>query len=89
MAANKTTKKTKKSSVKKSTTKKSKSTVTKAGAVRSLFDKKKTVTFDAVKKASGYTATKDVHHIMRRLRNRKVPLNTKFDTETRTFSLTK
>ena len=75
------TKKTKKSSVKK--------VVTKADAVRSLFNKKKTVTFDAIAKASGYTATKDVHHIMRRLRNRQVPFNTEFDKETRTFSLTK
>lgn len=73
----------------KATKKTEKKAVTKADAVRSLFAKKETVTFDAIKKASGYEATKDVHHIMRRLRNRKVPFNTAFNKETRTFSLTK
>lgn len=67
---------------------KKKSAISKADAVRSLFTgKKKKVSFEAVAKAAGYTATKDVHHIMRRLKNRKLPLLTTYDTKTRTFSL--
>ena len=88
MAANKTkSTKTEKSSVTKKTEKSS--APTKCGSIRALFNNAKIVTFDAVKKASGYEKDKDVMHIMRRLRNRQVSFITTFDPDTRSFSLTK